>query len=378
MSWRKQITYSEHPNLKARAAHVRGEREFKTYDTSQIRPEPPKAPRIILLVAALIFAALAFWGVSSWLSSCTHQPTLPADQSAQIVIAEGTTLESVAKDLFTAGVIGDVGGFLTKAKEAGLEKNLALGRYEFKGGMKLEEVIDVLKGGPNATISMTVPEGSTIEQVAGIVQEAYKGSITSADFVSEANNAQAFEEEFPFVKGVFNNSLEGFLFPKTYPVLDNATAHAVIAQMLSQYAEEVKTLNYKVPEAAKLSPYDVLKLASVIEKEAASDNRATVASVFYNRLKRDMPLQSDATIAYVIKRDPKPEDLKIDSPYNSYDNKGLPPGPICSPGIECLEAACKPEKTDYLYFYFAPQDGTMKYYFSKTYEQHQEAIAAAS
>ena len=119
-------------------------------------------------------------------------------------------------------------------------------------------------------------------------------------------------------------------------------------------------------------------MASLIEKEAAADNRGTVSSVFYNRLADNMPLQSDATVAYVVGHDPSAKDLSTSSPYNTYLNNGLPVGPICSPGLESLQAACNPESTDYLYFYFAKDSsGQMKYYFSKTYKQHQAAIKQA-
>lgn len=222
-----------------------------------------------------------------------------------------------------------------------------------------------------------IPEGYTIKQTAHAVSEAYAGSISEADFLAAAQDASRFSDRFSFVKDAYNNSLEGFLFPKTYEIMAGANADDVVAQMLMQYEQEVKQLNYTYPHDAGLSDYEVLILASIIEREAAADNKKAVASVFYNRLAIDMALQSDATTAYVIGGDPKPEDLQKEGPFNTYLNKGLPPGPICSPGLAALEAACDPDQTDYLYFYFKDNgQGGLDYFFSKTYEEHQQAIAS--
>lgn len=145
--------------------------------------------------------------------------------------------------------------------------------------------------------------------------------------------------------------------------------------MLSQYQSEVSSLDYSYASSKNLTAYDVLIMASVVEREATADNRATVASVFYNRMSAGMQLQNDATVAYVVNGDPTPADLQVDSPYNTYLNYGLPAGPICSPGLDSLKAACSPAQTSYLYFYFTQNsDGTMNYSFSDTYEEHQAAI----
>ena len=149
--------------------------------------------------------------------------------------------------------------------------------------------------------------------------------------------------------------------------------------MLDQYEQEVATLDYSYAASKGLSAYDVLKLASVVERESDSNTRADVASVFYNRLAGNTALQSDATIAYVVGHDPTHSDLSVDSPYNTYQHKGLPAGPICSPGLESLQATCQPNQTDYLYFYFTKNDdGSLNYYFSKTYDEHLQAIKSAS
>ena len=146
--------------------------------------------------------------------------------------------------------------------------------------------------------------------------------------------------------------------------------------MLTQYQSEVAGLDYSYAESQGLTAYDVLKLASIVERESDPEHFATVASVFYNRLASDRPyLESDATTAYEVGRTPTADEVHADTPYSTYANPGLPPTPICAPSIEALKAVCAPEQTDYLYFYTKPlEDGGAEYHFSVTYEEHQDAI----
>ena len=309
---------------------------------------------------------------------CSAEPTnelLPAGQEATVTVESGAGLSTVAQQLYDAGIISSTKDFLSQA--SGLETSLAAGSYSFTGGMALEDVVGVLQAGP-VTASFTVTEGMTAAQAAEAVASAYEGSITAEDFMAAVHNASAYVADYPFVEGAYDNSLEGFLFPKTYDIVEGATPDTVVRQMLDQYRTETASLDYSYVESRGMTPYQALILASVVEKEAAEDNRATVASVFYNRLAISMPLQSDATVAYLISDDPTPEDLEIESPYNTYLNSGLPAGPICSPGLSCLQAVCAPEQTDYLYFYFATDEsGQLQYYFSQDYDQHQNAIATS-
>ena len=156
----------------------------------------------------------------------------------------------------------------------------------FNGGTPLSEVVEHLEAGPNqADNSYVIPEGYTIKQTAHAVSEAYAGSISEADFLAAAQDASRFSDRFSFVKDAYNNSLEGFLFPKTYEIMAGANADDVVAQMLTQYEQEVKQLNYTYPHDAGLSDYEVLILASIIEREAAADNKKAVALEGIARLK---------------------------------------------------------------------------------------------
>lgn len=371
----RRVTYSERSTHAARAAHARGAREFKTYDTSMIRPKKSKVPAIICGVVVVAIVVAVVVGLVSLVRGIgpSHE-MLPDGQQTQVVVADGASLGQVAQQLYDAGVVESIDAFSKAATS--LETSLAPGTYTLYGGMSVEDVVEAFAAGPEIR-TLTVPEGLTASQVAQRVAEAYEGAISAEDFMAAVNDAAAYVADFPFVEGAYANSLEGFLFPKTYEILDGANADAVVRQMLGQYASEVATLDYAYAQSKGLSPYQVLILASVIEKEAAENNRATVSSVFYNRLDAAMPLQSDATVAYIVGGDPTPEDIQNSvSPYNTYLNPGLPAGPICSPGLSCLQAACAPEQTDYLYFYFAPDAaGVLQYYFSRDYDEHQTAIA---
>lgn len=376
---KKQVTYSEHPTRATRRAHAMGDKQFRTYDTSAINPRRNAIPATIFAVVLLLLAAGGIW---YWFNN--HFEGLPFMEEpgaiahgtdVAIVIPEGSTVADIGRTLKNGKLISSVDEFTKAVRAKGVEADLKPGAYSILGGTSVDEIIELLQAGPETT-TFTVQEGLTIARTAAVVEEAYAGRITAAEFIEQASKADVYTTDFPFLEGAYNNSLEGFLFPKTYAKTESDTADSIIRRMLTQYQTEVATLDYTSAEEYGLSAYDVLKLASVVEREAAADNRATVASVFYNRLAQDMALQSDATIAYLVDGDPTPEDLEIESPYNTYLNTGLPAGPICSPGLAAMQAVCAPEDTPYLYFYFTEnEDGTMNYAFSETYDEHQDAIA---
>ena len=379
---RNKVTYSENNSRSARAAHAKGERQFKTYDTSAIKPKR-KRP-IGPIIFGIILALVVLGGVGHFLNTHDLFEGFKGDQytvaqegtEITVTIADGSTVNQMAQTLGESGLIANGHDFKSRVKELGVESNLKPGTYKIKAGTSVDDIIAILEAGPSAQ-GVTIPEGYTLTQIAQAVEEYTKGRITADDFLEAAHDAEAYLEDYPFVEGAYDNSLEGFLFPKTYEVTESDTADTLIRKMLDQYAAETAGLDYTYAEEQGFSPYDVLIMASMIEKEAAPDNRAIVASVFYNRLEEDstMRLQSDATVAYVVGDDPTPEDLEVDSPYNTYIVDGLPAGPICSPSLECLQAACAPEDTDYLYFYFTENDdGTMEYTFSEEYDEHLDAI----
>jgi UPF0755 protein len=348
------------------------------------------APAIVAaVVVAVIIVVVVLW-VAGTFSSCSSQETVADGTQVQVTVPEGASTKDIASLLYDSKLIATQGDFTNAVDRAGAATALKPGTYLFTGGTSADDIVSQMEQGPTVDV-VTVPEGSTLKQTAALVAQATDNRITAKAFRAQAMKASSYAKDYSFIKKAssrgdknsggapYDNSLEGFLFPKTYDIQKDATADDVIRMMLDQYRQETASLDFSQAKKNGLTEYETLILASVIEKEAAADNRATVASVFYNRLKKNMPLQSDATVAYVVGQDPKPSDLKVDSPYNTYQNTGLPAGPICSPSLDSLQAACQPESTDYLYFYFAKDSsGKMQYYFSKTYEQHQEAIEKAS
>lgn len=381
---RKQVTYSQRPNHAARSAHARGERQFRTYDTSYIRPKKSKAPAIVAAVLAVLVVGGLAWGALTLFNSCSAQSVelLAEGQEATITVAEGAGAKVVGEQLAEARLVSNAGDFTKRVNEMGVDSQLKPGTYTFAGGMSLDAIINQLTAGPVAN-ALTIPEGSTLEAVAQSVATFTENRITADAFTAAASDASAYAADYDFLADAGTNSLEGFLFLKTYEIGDDAAAESVVRMMLDQFKTETSGLNWSYPQSQGLTIYDAVKLASIVERESSGDEqiRAQVASVFYNRLNNFGDpnygfLQSDATTAYELGHDPTPEDIKNPTPFNTYTNTGLPPTPICSPGLDCLQAVCNPAQTNYFFFYFAPDEsGTMQYYFSETYEEHQQTFS---
>lgn len=381
---RKQVTYSQRPNHAARSAHARGERQFRTYDTSYIRPKKSKAPAIVAAVLAVLVVGGLAWGALTLFNSCSAQSVelLAEGQEAAITVAEGAGAKVVGEQLAEARLVSNAGDFTKRVNEMGVDSQIKPGTYTFAGGMSLDAIINQLTAGPVAN-ALTIPEGSTLEAVAQSVATFTENRITADAFTAAASDASAYAADYDFLADAGTNSLEGFLFPKTYEIGDDATAESVVRMMLDQFKTETSGLDWSYPQSQGLTIYDAVKLASIVERESSGDEqiRAQVASVFYNRLNNFGDpnygfLQSDATTAYELGHDPTPEDIKNPTPFNTYTNTGLPPTPICSPGLDCLQAVCNPAQTNYFFFYFAPDEsGTMQYYFSETYEEHQQTFS---
>ena len=375
MSPRKQVTYSEHPNHAARAAHARGEKQFRTYDTSSIRPKRNPVFAIFGILVLIAAIAAILFGVNTFLRGCAAKEMLPEGQQVEIVVTEGEGAKSVAKTLYDEGLIDNTSAFTDRLNELGAESSLQPGVYTLTGGQSVDDIIKALQK-PVEVPTFTVPEGCTIAQTAEIVEKASEGRIKAKDFVKAASDASKYAGDYAFLADVGTASLEGYLFPKTYAMDEEATADSIIRSMLSQFATETATLDWSYAENKGLSHDDVVKLASIVEKESDEEHRATVASVFYNRLANGWQLQSDATVAYVVGHDPSAEEVATENDYNTYFIAGLPPTPINSPSLACLQAVCQPEETGYFYFYFEPDEkGNMTYTFSETYEEHQAAFA---
>lgn len=304
--------------------------------------------------------------------------------TVSVTVPEGSGAAAVADALYEAGVIADKSEFLAQVRRMNAEQSIKSGSYSFRTGDVTANIIQTLTTGPNAEISLTIPEGYTVASIAAAVEETL--SIPADDFLAQAK-ASNYVADYSFLEGAGNDSLEGFLFPKTYSFpTGEVTADQVIRTMLTQFQTELDTLDLSYPESDGLSIAEMVNLASIVEKESTPSTRGTVAAVFYNRLDNMGDpnygfLQSDATTAYSVGHDPSAEEVHDENdPYSTYVHVGLPPTPICNPGLESLQAVCSPDmdaiENGIFYFYFWTNDaGETEYAFSRTYDEHMQAIA---
>lgn len=272
-----------------------------------------------------------------------------------VEIPKNTNANDVANLLFEKGIIKNTRLFLKVLKKDHKDKKVRAGIYEFSGRPYIYDVIDKIVRGKIAYIKVVFYEGITCHEIGKILEQ--EGICSSAEF-------DVFAKE---------QNLEGFLFPDTYNFPYGVSKEAVAKKMVERFWE---IFNKILPEGSHLKYNEIRRIvtiASIVEKEAEVNyERPIIAGIFYNRLKRGMPLQSCATIKYVIgnKKNLGMKDLQTKSPYNTYKHRGLPPGPICNPGKESLKAAIYPAKTTYLFF-VSKGDGT--HYFSTTYSEHLNA-----
>lgn len=328
--------------------------------------------RILIIVSAvLIFAMIIF------LSSCSEivpsqgqSQEMVEKKEVEIEILEGMTLTDIAELLEEEDIIDSAFTFRLFVQQEGKEKNLLPGKYRIMTGSEYDEVLEkITTAAQIETYKIVIPEGFTVKQIVERVVE-------SAPFISIADMQQAVDistYSYPFLEGV--GSLEGFLFPKTYEITVDFDAKTIVEMMLSQYQLETGSLDYSFPEENGYSNYDVLKIASLIEREAyIPEERGLISAVIYNRLERGMTLGIDATIRYGLEKWDEPltvSDLETDSPYNTRIYSGLTPTPICNPGLAAIEAALKPADEEYLYFVVIDEE-THEHGFSYTLEEHEQ------
>ncbi|TLM85964.1 MAG: endolytic transglycosylase MltG, partial [Actinobacteria bacterium] len=274
----------------------------------------------------------------------------------------GSSTAKVGEALAAAGVVPNVNMFRLRARLAKADGTLKAGVYDLKTGMPYEIAIEALQAGPTIKyVTFVVPEGFTVDQIAARAEKTL--GIPQEEFLKLAKGqAATFAPGHPYLKDAYQGSLEGYLFPKTYRVKEGSKAQDVIEMMLTQFDKEIAQVDLSAAEARGMTLPQLVTLASMIEKEAkVAEERPVVSSVIYNRLRKNMRLEIDATIQYVLLRQHfrlSYGQTKIDSPYNTYRHKGLPPGPISNPGLASLDAAAHPAKTGYLYYVLTGKDGS--------------------
>ena len=327
---------------------------------------------LLILLALIIAGGLGAFIFVSGLGSAVCNPE---DQEGRVIVIEsGSYTGSIAEQLETEGIITSASNFKLFSKFNHYDGQYQAGTYTFSPSMTMDEIAQILVEGRTNQISFTIPEGLTEYETAAKLEK--QGVRTKKNYV-KLMEKKDFSEKYPFLKDAQDNKhrLEGYLFPNTYTLPEGSTEEDVIDLMLSTF-DEVFTDEFKErAKKLKMDMNEVMVVASIIENEAAVDeDREIIASVIYNRLEIDMPLQMDSTIQYILSLDSKRKkdllyvDTEIESEYNTYLHAGLPPGPICSPGEASIRAALYPADTDYIYFILSDKlDGTMK--FSKDYDE---------
>lgn len=292
------------------------------------------------------------------------------DDSIDIVkIEQGCSSYEIGRKLYNENLIMSKNIFHILVTLTDLDENLQAGYYEFSPSYSMCEIINIMVGGKVATFKVTIPEGYNIDSI--IKRLGNMTMYEERDFKKVLDENNIDREYLPQKEIEYKYRLEGFLYPDTYIIPRGYSPQKIIETMLTQFE---KVWLVRLQNKTNKSDYSILHImtiASLIEREAKIDKeKSIIAGVIYNRLQKDMYLQIDAGIQYSIegyKDKLLYSDLEIDSPYNTYLHRGLPPGPICSPGDEAIDAALNPADVDYL-FYFALADGT--HVFTKTYDQH--------
>ena len=325
------------------------------------------------LVVLGVFFALA--GVGAWSLLYRAETAVPAGDSVPLTIEKGSSTAAIGRTLAEAGVIDNANMFRLRARLAEVDGQMKAGDYTFTTGMDYPAVFNKLTTGPQKGFTtVTIPEGFVIEKIAQRLEE--QAGIPAQEFLALANDgAPEFAQEHPYLAGAFGDSLEGFLFPKTYRVPEGATARDVISMMLRQFDKEIATIDMSPAVQRGQSLEEIVIIASIIEREASvAKERPKVASVIYNRLAKNMRLEIDATVEYVLPGNRfrlRYKDLEIESPYNTYRNFGITPGPISNPGLASIEAAVRPANTEYIYYVLTSPDGS--HTFTSTWAEHQAA-----
>ena len=335
-----------------------------------------KVAAIVVLTLAILFTAQrALFHYLNVASASDSQPVT-------FVVSDNESVNSVSDRLQSAGLIRSSTYFKLKMRLSNADSKLKAGRFTLRKGMSVNQVIDALTTADAVqVVTIRFQEGWRTEQYAEALVQA--GLIQTTDQFMSAAQTGTWKYNF-LASRPSNTSLEGFLFPDTYQFRADATPDDIINTMLQDFQTRLPAADQAKAQALGLNLYQVMTIASIVEREAAvPEERPIIASVYYNRIKQTMPLQADPTVQYAVGKsgDWWPQittnDLNNQSPYNTYQSPGLPPGPICNPSLASIEAALNPAKTDYLYF-VAKGDGSGQHLFAKTYAEHQANIQKVS
>lgn len=328
-----------------------------------------KGIRIALGIFAVLLCigAATLWGAMYYLPNTFNETT---DEQV-VVIEEKQTGAEIAQMLYEKGLIRSPELFRLALRISGNGAKLQTGYYQIPNKVNQTELIELLQKGHVKTVRVTIPEGYTIGEIAIALEK--DRLVTAKEFLDVSKNYVPYQ--YMYGPKPVTYRVEGFLFPSTYDIPVDASAKDIIDLMAREMNSQLTPDIRKQLDDENMTIFEFITLASLVEKEALFDkDREPIAAVFKKRLKLGMPIQSDASIQYILgypKAHVTIEDTQLQSPYNTYIINGLPPGPIANPGKKSLEAVLNAGDTEYLYF-VADKEGHN--HFTKTYEEHLKVV----
>lgn len=322
--------------------------------------------------------------IAAYLNFRANDLSSPAGVDSRLItftVQPGEPVGQIATRLQRQGLVRDAELFRLYLRYNGMDSGVEAGVFDLRKTMNMAQIATVLQRGQRGDeVTLTVPEGRRLEEVAQSVSQQL--SINADEFSKLASSPQEFATEFPFLAELpAGATLEGYLFPDTYRFTRDATARDVIERMLANFNQQISQAMRDKLAAQGRTLFQAVILASIVEREAVvASERPAIAGVYFNRLQSNMALDADPTVQYAMgyqqaqgtwwNLELTQDDYRtVESPYNTYLNPGLPPGPICSPGLSSLAAAVEPASSPY-YFFRASCSGDGTHMFSKTLEEH--------
>ncbi|MDD3481120.1 MAG: endolytic transglycosylase MltG [Patescibacteria group bacterium] len=336
----------------------------------EIEKRKKNSKRLIIVGSILGVLFLSLFVYVSYVQSVINGKNSDDSTSVSVTIESGEGLEEISRNLEEVDVIRDDFIFALFLKFKGEAGSVQAGDYEIARNLSMIEVADIITKGSILEAKITIPEGWTIEKIADRL--AANNVVSKADFLAATQK----DYNYDFLTGKpAGTDLEGYLYPDTYYFDNEETGESVVQKMLDNFEKKYTTEIAAKVKIDEMDLNEVLTLASIVEREVSDPaDRKKVSSVFLNRLSINMALESCATIQYITgesKTQFTYEETRVESPYNTYINRGLPPGPIGNPSMDSVLAVLDPASTDYLYFLSA--DGTT--YFSYTLDEHERKKA---
>ena len=326
------------------------------------------AGAVVALLFVVVAVGYSFMAVSG---GSGNVDVAAKGEVVYVHIAKGMTSDDIGKLLVKKGVIDSTTKFWIATKLNGAASKFQVGTFAMNKDMNVGDALNILLNGKTAAVRVTIPEGLNVREMAKRFAEA--GLVDEDEFLKVAKTFAPYD----YIESVpqADYRIEGFLFPDTYDFSNDATPESIMQKMADEFDRKLTPEMRRQAKEKHLSIYELITLASLVEKEARfPEDRPMIAQVFFKRLAINMPLQTDTTLQYLLdapKEDVSIEDTKMESPYNTYQHYGLPPGPIACPGMASIEAVLNPADTDYLYF-VADRNGHNHY--TNTYDEHLEVV----